>query len=89
MGSQGDPARDPVDGPAFGAADWPAVFELLERVWPRLATAIPTSARLGARWQEMSTPFIVKASIVVSNEVHPLVAFGLPFGIVTSRPVRA
>lgn len=40
--------------------DWPSVIELLSRVWPRLASAIPTSARLGARWHEMSTPFTVR-----------------------------
>jgi predicted N-acetyltransferase YhbS len=39
--------------------DWPAVIALLSRVWPGLATAIPTAARLGARWEEMSTPFTV------------------------------
>jgi predicted N-acetyltransferase YhbS len=48
--------------------DWPAVIELLSRVWPRLATAIPTSARLGARWHEMSTPFTaLEAGRVVAH----------------------
>lgn len=55
MDSQRDPASAAAEADRFSR--WPAVFELLERVWPRLATAIPTSARLGARWQEMSTPF--------------------------------
>ncbi|HET6581811.1 MAG TPA: GNAT family N-acetyltransferase, partial [Nannocystaceae bacterium] len=51
-----DPPRDPAEL----AALWPAVIRLVESVWPRLTNAIPTAARLGARWQEMSTPFVAE-----------------------------
>lgn len=35
-----------------------SLIDLLAASWPRLRTAIPEAARLGARWEELSTAFV-------------------------------
>lgn len=58
-----DPLRDP--------GRRRAIYTLLETAWPRLPAIIDETARLGAKWHEVSTPFVHE------EDGHPIAHAGV------------